>query len=143
MDSAGPDEELVAALEQLARHIRQVATAGGLSTASSSVLNRLRHEGPRRITELARAEGISQPAMTQMLTRLEREGLVRRIASTRDRRGVLVEVTGAGTSLVEQRRAERAAALRQMIDRLAPHERAAAATALPALAREIAARPPG
>ena len=122
MDSGGSGEELVVAFEQLVRYVRQVSTAGGLSTAASSMLGRLGREGPQRLTELARAEGVSQPGMTQLVTRMERDGLVRRIASTDDRRGVLVEATDAGTDLVGQRRAERAEALRELMERLDPQE---------------------
>ncbi|MER5530884.1 MarR family transcriptional regulator [Streptomyces sp. NPDC002677] len=139
MDSGGSGEELVVAFEQLVRYVRQVSTAGGLSSAASSVLGRLGREGPQRLTELARAEGVSQPGMTQLVTRMERDGLVRRIASTDDRRGVLVEGTDAGAALVRQRRAERAEALRELMDRLDPQERSAVVIALPALARLIQA----
>ena len=137
MDLSGSGEELVAALGQLVRYVRQAATVGGLSTAASSLLSHLIREGPTRLTELARADGVSQPAMTQMVTRLEREGLVRRVSSTDDRRGVLVEVTDAGVDLVGLRRAELAEALQELIARLDPEEQQAVATALPALARVI------
>nr|WTB30680.1 MarR family transcriptional regulator [Streptomyces sp. NBC_00830] len=140
MDSSGSGEELVVAFEQLVRYVRQVSTAGGLSPAASSVLGRLGREGPQRVTELARAEGVSQPGMTQLVTRMERDGLVRRIASTDDRRGVLVQATDAGADVVGQRRAERAEALRELMDRLDPQERAAVLIALPALARLIQAQ---
>ncbi|MGW1497070.1 MarR family winged helix-turn-helix transcriptional regulator [Streptomyces mirabilis] len=137
MDPGGSGEELVVALEQLVRYVRQVSTAGGLSSAASSVLGRLGREGPQRVTELARGEGVSQPGMTQLVTRMERDGLVRRIASTDDRRGVLVEATDAGADVVRERRAERAQALRELVDRLDPQEQSAVAIALPALARLI------
>ncbi|MGW0633827.1 MarR family winged helix-turn-helix transcriptional regulator [Streptomyces sp. NPDC002758] len=140
MDARGSGEEIVVAVEQLVRYVVQVSTAGGLSTAASSVLGRLGREGPQRLTELARAEGVSQPGMTQQVTRMERDGLVRRIASTDDRRGVLVEATDAGADLVAQRRAERAAALRTLMDRLDPQEQSAVVIALPALARLIQAQ---
>ncbi|MFK0021498.1 MarR family winged helix-turn-helix transcriptional regulator [Streptomyces sp. NPDC090798] len=139
MDPGGSGEELVVALEQLVRYVRQVSTAGGLSSAASSVLGRLGREGPQRVTELARGEGVSQPGMTQLVTRMERDGLVRRIASTDDRRGVLVEATDAGADVVSRRRAERAEALRELMDRLDPQERSAVVIALPALARLIQA----
>jgi DNA-binding MarR family transcriptional regulator len=139
MEPSGSGEELVVAFEQLVRYVRQVSTAGGLSSAASAVLGRLGRAGPQRLTELARAEGVSQPGMTQLVTRMERDGLVRRIASTDDRRGVLVEATDAGADLVRARRAERAAALRKLMDRLDPQEQSAVAIALPALARLIQA----
>ncbi|MFE4816686.1 MarR family winged helix-turn-helix transcriptional regulator [Streptomyces sp. NPDC056704] len=140
MDPGSSGEELIVALEQLVRYVRQVSTAGGLSSAASSVLGRLGREGPQRVTELARGEGVSQPGMTQLVTRMERDGLVRRIASTDDRRGVLVEATDAGADVVKERHAERAQALRELMDRLDPQEQSAVAIALPALARLIQAQ---
>ncbi|MCT9104045.1 MarR family winged helix-turn-helix transcriptional regulator [Streptomyces mirabilis] len=140
MDPGSSGEELIVALEQLVRYVRQVSTAGGLSSAASSVLGRLGREGPQRVTELARGEGVSQPGMTQLVTRMERDGLVRRIASTDDRRGVLVEATDAGADVVRERHAERAEALRELMDRLDPQEQSAVAIALPALARLIQAQ---
>lgn len=91
----GPDD-LIVAVEQMIRYVRQSARTGGLSTAASSTLARLSREGPQRLTELARAEGVSQPNMTQLVTRLERAGLARRTADASDGRGVLVAVTSTG-----------------------------------------------
>src|SRR5690349_17827732 len=88
-DAPNPDD-LIIAVEQMIRYVRQSARTGGLSTAASSALARLSREGPARLTELARAEGVSQPNMTQLVTRLERADLVRRTADASDGRGVLV-----------------------------------------------------
>lgn len=140
MDPAAPGaspEDLIIAVEQLVRHVRRSATAGGLSTAASSVLARLGREGPQRLTELARAEGVSQPNMTQLITRLERAGLARRTADHSDGRGVLVAATPTGLDVFRQRRAERAEALQDLVARLTEAERDAVHIALPALARAI------
>jgi len=140
MNVAPLGTELSHVLEQLVRLIRQLATAGDLSMAAASVLARIGRDGPQRLTELARTEGISQPGMTQLVTRLERDGLVRRVASSGDRRGVLVEVTEAGRELVGARRAQRAVALEEMLARLDPADQEAIHGALPALARLVEAR---
>lgn len=132
----GPDD-LIVAVEQMIRYVRQSARTGGLSTAASSTLARLSREGPRRLTELARAEGVSQPNMTQLVTRLERAGLVRRTADASDGRGVLVAVTSTGLDVLTRRRAERAAALQQLMEDMTGPERQATTTALLALARVI------
>ncbi|MFF4759225.1 MarR family winged helix-turn-helix transcriptional regulator [Streptomyces sp. NPDC001292] len=140
MDPAGPEvspEDLMIAVEQMVRYVRRSATAGGLSTAASSALSRLGREGPHRLTELARAESVSQPNMTQLVTRLERAGLVRRSADHSDGRGVLVEATDAGLDLFQRRRAERARALQQLVEELPEAEQRAVRVALPALARVI------
>ncbi|MEV7391106.1 MULTISPECIES: MarR family winged helix-turn-helix transcriptional regulator [Streptomyces] len=125
------------AVEQLVRHVRHSATAGGLSTAASSALARLGREGPLRLTELARAEGVSQPGMTQLVGRLERAGLVARGADSTDGRGVRVEITRTGLDVFRQRRAERAHALQELIGELTEPEQQAVRLALPALARAI------
>lgn len=126
--------------EQISRLVRRLATAGHLSLTAAMVLNRLHREGPRRLTDLANAEGVSQPGMTQLVTRLERDGLVRRTASAGDRRGVLVDVTDAGRELIERRRAERAVALQELVGRLDRADQDAIAHALPALSRLVEAR---
>lgn len=142
MDSAsqgpGPEaDDLIIAVEQMLRYVRQSASTGGLSTAASSTLARLSREGPQRLTELARAEGVSQPNMTQLVTRLERAGLARRTADASDGRGVLVTVTSTGLEVLALRRAERSRALRRLMEDMTGPERQATSTALLALARVI------
>jgi DNA-binding MarR family transcriptional regulator len=132
-----PASELVDVLEQALRLLRRLSTAGDLSFTASSTLGRLVREGPMRLTELANAEAASQPGMTQLVTRMEREGWVRREASRDDRRGVVVTVTDAGVDLMNRRRAERTDALRRMFDGLEPADRAAIEAALPALTRLV------
>ncbi|MEV6028578.1 MarR family transcriptional regulator [Streptomyces sp. NPDC052036] len=140
MDSDPPEassEDLMIAVERMVRYVRHRATTGGLSTAASSALGRLGREGPHRLTDLARAEGVSQPNMTQLVTRLERAGLVRRSADSTDGRGVLVEITDTGLDVFRQRRTERARALQELIEELTEPEQRAVNVALPALARAI------
>jgi DNA-binding MarR family transcriptional regulator len=132
--------DLAKVLEDLARLVRQLATAGNLSMTAASVLGRLMRDGPQRLTELANGEGVSQPGMTQLVTRLERDGFVRRTASSDDRRGVLVEVTDTGAELVARRRAQRAEALRHLLSLLDPDDQAAINAALPALTRFVETR---
>ncbi|GAB2848928.1 MarR family transcriptional regulator [Actinocorallia aurea] len=135
-----PADELFGFVEVLLPFLRQVETADGLSSSASSVLYRLVRIGPQRLTELARAQGVSQPGMTQLVGRLERDGYVRRTASAEDGRGVLVEVTETGRALSQGRRAERVALLAGMIADAPAEDRTAIAAALPALTRLIAAR---
>jgi DNA-binding MarR family transcriptional regulator len=132
-----PPEDLIIAVERMVRYVRQSAVTGGLSMAASAVLGRLGREGPCRLTDLARAEGATQPNMTQLVTRLERADLVRRTADRSDGRGVLVEVTETGLEVSRQRRAERAHALHLLIEELSEPEQRAVQIALPALARAI------
>ncbi|MFB7758005.1 MarR family winged helix-turn-helix transcriptional regulator [Streptomyces sp. NPDC056121] len=137
MDTDTLAEDLIIAVEQMVRYVRQSAVAGGLSTAASSAIGRLGREGPCRLSELARAEGVSQPNMTQLVTRMERAGLVRRVADDNDGRAVLVEATDSGLDVFRRRRAERAQALDLLIGELTEPEQQAVRIALPALARAI------
>lgn len=129
------DGRLPEALEHLLRLLRRTATAGNLSMPAAAVLARLVQHGPMRLTELASAEGVSQPAMTQLVTRLERAELARRTTDPSDGRAVVVEVTAAGRRVAQQRRAERAATLHALIAQLDDRDREAIDAALPALVR--------
>src|SRR4051794_15112405 len=111
------DQEPTLVLERLVRMVRRLATAGAPSAPAAAVLPRLVREGPHRLTDLAAGEGVAQPGMTQLVTRLERDGLVRRASSATDGRVVLVEVTPAGEQLVAQRRAQRTEALTRLLSR--------------------------
>jgi DNA-binding MarR family transcriptional regulator len=68
-------------------------------------------DGPRRITELAELERLAQPTMTLLVKRLEQQGLVNRERHADDGRVVLVTLTVAGTSALEDYRAQASAAL--------------------------------
>jgi DNA-binding MarR family transcriptional regulator len=112
-------------------------TARDMSRSAASVLGTLRDTGPRRITELATVEAVTQPSMTTLVARLERDGLVRRGADPDDARAVRVEVTEEGLGRLAAIRADRAARLDARLAHLTAAERAAVEAALPALDRLI------
>jgi DNA-binding MarR family transcriptional regulator len=85
-----------------------------VSRSEAGVLNTL-SGGPRRITELAELEGLAQPTMTLLVTRLERQGLVRRDRDPDDGRVVLVSLTEAGADAIEAFRALASVALREYL----------------------------
>jgi DNA-binding MarR family transcriptional regulator len=124
-------------LEQLVRRLRTISAVGGISPSVASALSRLDADGPLRVTELARVEGVSQPAMTQLVARMESEGLVARETPEGDRRSVFVSVTDRGRDVLEQRRARRIAFLDDLLRGLGREDRAAIANALPALERLV------
>jgi DNA-binding MarR family transcriptional regulator len=104
-----------------------------MSRSAASVLGTLRDQGPTRITELANAEAVTQPTMTTLVTRLERDGLVARSPDPGDARAVLAEITEEGRERLAGMRAARAAVLDAALQALEPHERAAVEAALPVL----------
>ena len=70
-------------------------------------------ERPRRITELAAREGVTQPAITLLVNRLAERGWLKRTPDPLDGRAVLVELTPAGSALLDQVRAEFRALVRE------------------------------
>ena len=82
--------------------------ADGLSLTAAATLATLERSGPRRLTALAVREGVTQPAMTQLIARLQDSGLVDRAADPADGRVVQVRLTDEGRELLARRRAVRA-----------------------------------
>jgi DNA-binding MarR family transcriptional regulator len=113
--------------------IRYLSDRTGLTLAASFVLNRLHREGPSRLTVLATKEGVSQPAMTQLIQRMERHGLVTRMTDPEDGRVALVGLTDAGVAVLDDRRQVRRDRLTDLLTTLTADE----ARAL-ALAAEVA-----
>jgi DNA-binding MarR family transcriptional regulator len=120
-------------LERIVRLFRSLAPASGLSMTAAATLAGLERLGPQRLTALAVREHVTQPAMTQLISRLEESGLVRREASPEDGRVVLVVITDEGRAMLARRRAARTERLAGIIAHLDPEHRAALASALPAL----------
>jgi DNA-binding MarR family transcriptional regulator len=106
-----------------------------LSLTAASTLRNLELTGPRRLTDLAVDEGITQPAMTQLVSRLERDSLAERTTDPSDGRVVLVRVTPAGQALLARRRKVRAQRLAELVSALSEEEERLITAALPALDR--------
>ncbi len=126
--------ELSAALEELVRSYRRLNPAGGLSATAAATLSSLDRRGPARLTELAVQEGVSQPAMTQLITRLQGAGLATREPDPADGRVVRVRITDTGRAELRHRRAVRTTRLAALLERLPVAEQEALTAALPAVA---------
>jgi DNA-binding MarR family transcriptional regulator len=124
---------LAAAIERLIGLFRSLSPANGLSLTAAATLATLERSGPCRLTWLAVREGVTQPAMTQLIGRLQDAGLVDRIADPADGRVVRVRLTADGKATLAGRRAVRADRLAELLGRLAPDEQQTLAAALPAM----------
>ena len=122
-------------LERLFESLRRLNASDGLSLTAASTLRRLEQAGAHRLSDLAVAEGVTQPAMTQLVSRLERDNLAARGSDPGDGRVVVVRVTPAGRERLRRRRANRAKRLAELLAALDPADRAAIEAALPALDR--------
>ncbi|WP_020664747.1 MarR family winged helix-turn-helix transcriptional regulator [Amycolatopsis benzoatilytica] len=77
----------------------------GMDASTRTLLSTLRRSGPPyRLSagELAKRCRVSAGAISQQSARAERDGHVRRVKSTSDRRGVYVELTETGHDLIER-----------------------------------------
>jgi DNA-binding MarR family transcriptional regulator len=126
----------VADLEALVLRLSTLTTRrDGFSRTAAATLSRLARSGPTRLTELATAEGVSQPSMSAMVVRLVNQGLVHRGNDPHDARVVLLSLTARGEALVAQRRADRTERLDRALTALSPDDVARIADAAPALTR--------
>ena len=101
-------DDLAEALPQRAYTLSRLflsRTEIAISLTEGNVLAAL-SEGPHRITDLAAREGVTQPAMTLLVNRLEKRGWAARQTDPGDGRAVLVALTDDGRATVERLRAE-------------------------------------
>ena len=120
------------ALARLSRRMRKHELAG-LTPTQLAALSTVERAGPLRLGDLAAAEGIAPSTLTRMVAVLEDLGYVRRDADPRDARASTLAITPKGHDTLERLRAEGTAQLTQWLTLLSPDQRAALATALPAL----------
>jgi DNA-binding MarR family transcriptional regulator len=100
--------EIVCTMEQLIRDVGRLSRlmiqlAGPDLTRTESTLLGAVSERPRRITELARFVGLTQPGITTVVKSLEQRGLTRREPDPGDRRAVRIRLTERGRTLIEER----------------------------------------
>ncbi len=109
----------------LARRQESVFSRFGLNRGEVGALSALRIAGPpHRLspTRLGRGLMLSSAGVTSRIDRLERRGLVRRLADPDDRRGVIVELTDQGRDVVDEAVAAVTISDRQLLERLDSQE---------------------
>jgi DNA-binding MarR family transcriptional regulator len=106
---------------------RELGERHGLGVSDFEVLERLAEseEHKFRAQELADAVHLSQSALSRLISRLERDGLVERCMCDMDRRGIYVTLTEAG----RQRHAEAAPTHRDVLASVLPDQLIASARA--------------
>lgn len=142
-------DRLATVIEDFNTVFIRLASVQKLNFSALSVLHSLSRGGPMRLTDLLATEQIKQPALTNLVSKLEAAGLVSRRPDPGDGRAALLSLTTAGEMLVRSRHADRVAKLARLTDRLDDHERAVLADAqevlsrLVAIAHDAPAEPPG
>jgi DNA-binding MarR family transcriptional regulator len=101
MEIAWTMDQLIRDVGRLSRLMIQLA--GPDLTRTELMLLGAISERPRRITELARFIGLTQPRITTVVQSFERRGLTRREPDPRDGRAVQIRLTERGRTLIEER----------------------------------------
>lgn len=104
------------------RHVAREDPASGLSGARLSALSVLVFGGPKTLGELAAAEQVRPPTITNVVRGLEEARLVRRDADPRDGRVVRVRATARGKRLLDRARKRRIARLAERFSQLGADE---------------------
>ena len=122
-------------LLRLARELRKETEQLGITARQATLLWLVKRSPGLSLAELASEEGISPPALSGHVDRLERAGLIERVRSSEDRRRVGLRLTDEGARLLKRVRARRTTWLTERLGMLDPVELDAIDAAIPALQR--------
>ena len=126
-------EALRPILLRLARELRSETEQLGVTARQVTLLWLVKRSPGLSLAELAAEEGITPPALSAHVDRLEAAGLIERLRSTDDRRRVGLRLTDKGERLLRRVRARRTTWLTERLDALGPAELEAVGAAIPAL----------
>jgi DNA-binding MarR family transcriptional regulator len=105
---------------RLLRYVRKADATSGVTGAQLSVLSVLAFGGPQTLSVLAQAEQVKPPTMSQLVSGLEKLGLLTR--RPLDRRSIELTITRKGQRLLEAGRKRRLARLTRAIATLPPEQ---------------------
>ena len=115
-------------------HVRRPKPAHRLDQTATAVLIHLESTGPVTIGEAAKHLGRAQSVVSEIVSKLERRGLVERMRDERDRRRVLVWLTESGLGVVaKQRQVLSLDLLERAVRRMSPPARQALVVGMQAL----------
>ena len=122
--------ELRPVLLRLTRELRRETEQFGITGRQATLLWLVKGSPGLTLRALAEMEGISPPALSGHIDRLERSGLLVRVRSTEDRRRVGLELTSEGERLLRSVRERRTAWLAERLGALDPEALQAVAAAV-------------
>jgi DNA-binding MarR family transcriptional regulator len=98
------ENQILSAIRRIVRaidvHSRELERGHRVTGPQLVALREVARLGPVSVSALARKVNLSQPTVTGILVRLEREGMIRRERSSADRRTVLSTITPRGAALL-------------------------------------------
>ncbi len=137
LDAVDLANRLRPVLLQLARHLRREAHAEGITGGQASLLAQIRNDPELGIGGLAAREGVSAPAMTRYVDRLEKADLVVRTRSPEDARRIRLALTPKGVRALRSVRRRRTAWLAERLEGLSAAELTAVDRAIEPMLRLV------
>lgn len=117
------------------RHVRDPESGAALSAHQASILDHLDEVDAMSMTDLAGHMGVTVATMSLAIDRLEDKGYVTRERDPKDRRRVLLRVTGGGVRVREAKSVLDPVRVEAVLAQLSPADRAKALAGLAVLAR--------
>ncbi|RMI33360.1 MarR family winged helix-turn-helix transcriptional regulator [Nocardia stercoris] len=130
--------EVNLAIGRMIRQLRRSTEIGAVGPASVAALTTLLRRGPMRLGDLAHHEGVSAPTMSRMVSAMDKQGYLERIADPQDGRAQLLVPTESARSLVTGITSVRAQRLADALAELPSDEREVLVAALNRLADNLA-----
>ena len=124
VDTASNSLKLIGHINRtFARVVDQPIKELGFAMSQLPVLVSLKKTGPLSQAELARVAQVEQPSMAQLLNRMERDGLVQRVADPKDGRSKLISLTNNASLKMPQGKLVMDAACLRALDGFSSDER--------------------
>lgn len=142
MNTAELSSSLRSVISGLHKGLRkQVYSAGSYSLTEMETIDHLIRNATLLPSELAALTRITTQSMSQLLNKLEKQGVIARTPSRDDKRKVYVSITGYGKKMVEKTKYDRDERLKGIIERLlTTKEKERLIRALPVLNKLIASQ---
>ena len=142
MDSTELSSALRLVISTLHKRLRkQVYSVNTYSMTEMDTIGQLFYNAPLLPTELAGLARVKTQSMSQILRKLEDQGIISRASSRDDKRKVYISLTAAGKKMVEKTRYDRDELLKGLIEKsLTDKERQLLEKALPVLNKLIEAK---
>ena len=126
---------------RIARQLRKETEQFGVTSRQATLLLLVKQSPGLTLRALAEAEGISAPALSAHVDRLESGGHLVRVRDSVDRRRVGLELTPKGERLIRSIRERRTAWLAERLQELDPEDLRAIEAAIEPLLRLAGPRP--
>lgn len=118
---------------KLARLLNASSVGEDLTPTQASVLGLVVHRGPIGAAELTELEGLNPTMLSRVVSKLDNDGLLRRLPDPADQRAVQITATDAGRQVHQRVLAARTETVAKILDGLSPEVTDTLNEALPAL----------